>query len=167
MSSKTTSKRVIVSHVYLGGGTTNNFNRQAFTMAISTFNALHCTMFIICQCMTCKDVKDKKWGYKDLIDWLHNCDLHFILTHLHQGSSGKGGQRDMGWDVDKLYQYLERLSDHPGFPTGIQLRCPIFTQNKFGYLHPLMSCGSFVNNTMLVRLRQDGNYDSVQEELNR
>ena len=116
--------------------------------------------------MTYVEVSKLNWDFTSLINWLSECDVHFILAHVHQG-----GLEKMGWEIDKVYKYLEiKLFDHPGFPTGMQLRCPIFTQNKFDYLKPLIELHkdmSFVNKTMMVTLKTDGNYDHVLPELHR
>ena len=44
---------------------------------------------------------------------------------------------------------LNRLTFHEGFPTGIELQCPAFTQDKFTYLKPIPE---FTNPTMKVVL---------------
>jgi hypothetical protein len=163
----TQNRRIVVVHVYIGGRTLNNFSKQAFELAIEEFNKLHNNIFLYCVSKNCRDVKHDHWGFKDLIDWLYHSDVHFIITHLHQGNSGNGAVKEMGWDVGKLYEYLDKLYDHPGYPSGENLRCPIFTQNKFEYLKPLMSAGQFVNNTLRVELRSNGNYGPIQDELNR
>lgn len=38
------------------------------------------------------------------------------------------------WNVIEVVSNLQRLKWHPGFPTGKNLRCPIFLQDKFVYL---------------------------------
>ena len=37
-----------------------------------------------------------------------------------------------------LEEQLRRLYDHPGFPNGIQLSCPVFLQNKGEYLRNVL-----------------------------
>jgi hypothetical protein len=51
-----------------------------------------------------------RWTPNDLIDWLLASDIHFILTHPHQGVPR--------WDVSELHGALQRLRNHPGFPNG-------------------------------------------------
>jgi hypothetical protein len=65
------------------------------------------------------------WQPSDLVNWLLSSHVHFILTHPHQGLEG------LRWNIDLLYREMQRLEFHPGFPSGTQLKCPIFTQNKF------------------------------------
>ena len=36
--------------------------------------------------------------------------------------------------VVDIYKEFARLKYHPGFPSGQQLKCPIFSQDKFNYL---------------------------------
>jgi len=160
--------RIVSAHVYIGGANSGNLNRQAFGDAVTNFNSLHSTLIFVPIYMNCKQAKLRFTTFEGLIDWLHDCDAHFILTHLHQGAATCGGVGQMGWEVDKLYAYLEKkLFYHPGFPTGKQLRCPIFTQDKYMYLKPLMGSMPFVNNTLKVVLREDENYDSIMGELQR
>ena len=53
------------------------------------------------------------------LDWLLNSDIHFIITHIHQGLE------QLGWDMVELYNEVQRLHYHNGYPNRIQLRCPI------------------------------------------
>lgn len=41
------------------------------------------------------------------------------------------------WNVMEVVSNLQRLKGHPGFPTGENLRCPIFLQDKFVYLRAM------------------------------
>lgn len=81
----------------------------------------------------------KKLGFSpsDLVDWLLEADAHLVLSHLHQGiiSPHVGMTRcTVKWTAAILHQELTRLKDHPGFPTGDQLSCPIFLQDKLAYM---------------------------------
>ena len=67
----------------------------------------------------------------DFVDWLIGGHIHFIITHVHQG------MESFGWGVEELYDELQRLQWHPGFPKGKELRCPVFTQNKMKYIKAL------------------------------
>ena len=79
-----------------------------------------------CEIMHVKEIKKRRWGPHDFINWLLESDAHFIITHLHQGIPK--------WDINEILDALGRLYYHLGFPTGQQLFCPIFTQNKLKYL---------------------------------
>ena len=92
-----------------------------------------------------------RWTPNDLIDWLLASDIHFILTHPHQGVPR--------WDVSELHGALQRLRNHPGFPNGTKLNCPVFLQHKFSYL---LAIPQFVNPTLAIQFpdverQDDGN----------
>ena len=80
-------------------------------------------------------VSKHKWLPKHLIDNLLDSDMHFILTHIHQGLTAK----NIGWLIQPLLDNLERLKYHPGFPNGKNLQCPIFTQDKMKYIKAIKS----------------------------
>ena len=42
-------------------------------------------------------VKDNLWNPKDLVDWLLNSDVHFIIAHIHQDLE------QLSWDMVELY----------------------------------------------------------------
>jgi len=67
-----------------------------------------------------------KWSELDLILWLMEGNFHFIISHVHQGMNQ--------WNAGALKRYLPHLSDHKGWPTAHQLKCPVFTQDKFKYI---------------------------------
>ena len=77
---------------------------------------------------------------KNFTEWLLNSDVHFILGHPHQGILFT----NLKWSAELLYQELVKLHYHRGFPNGKQLRCPVFTQDKFGYIGPLVTHGFFL-----------------------
>jgi hypothetical protein len=86
-----------------------------------------------------------KWTVEDLIEWLLAGHIHFIATHIHQGTE------NFGWDITHLYSMLQsHLFCHKGFPSGSQLSCPIFTQDKYEYLRLLPE--EFVMPTLKVPL---------------
>jgi len=57
---------------------------------------------------------------------------------------------------EALREY-QRLTYHPGFPSGDQLRCPVFTQDKHVYIRAL---GDLANKTNTVPVVEDGIYDT-------
>ncbi len=93
------------------------------------------------------------WGPKELIEWLLGSNVHFILTHIHQGLES------CQWDIAVLYEQVQRLRYHPGFPSGAQLQCPIFTQDKFEYIS---SVPELCNHTLSIELTADGNYHTAE-----
>ena len=85
--------------------------------------------------------KKKKLVVDD--DWLQECDYHFILTHPHQGNPR--------WDCCEVYEAMNELADHPGFPHKSSFTCPVFRQHKFRYL---CAIPEIVNPTLAVPFPQ-------------
>lgn len=81
--------------------------------------------------MSLKELRENKWSVRQLVNWLINSHMHFIVAHPHQGTD------NFGWACEDLYDELQRLRYHPGFPRLDQLRCPVFTQDKFAYYEAL------------------------------
>jgi hypothetical protein len=104
--------------------------------------------------MDTKSVSKKRWGPEQLIDWLLQSNMHFITAHVHQGLRSHG----LSWNLSEFLPQLQRLKYHVGFPSGDQLRCPVFTQDKFEYLRHL---GDMANNTFVVYLTSDGVYEAT------
>jgi hypothetical protein len=69
------------------------------------------------------------WRIVEIVDWLLEADIYFILNHIHQGMN----------DIDcrSININLQRLYHHPGFPNGERLSCPIFQQDKFNYIRSI------------------------------
>jgi len=65
----------------------------------------------------------------DLIDRVLEADIHFVLGHIHQNVIEL-----TEWSAEELYSEFKRLHYHPGWPWGIQLDCPVLTQDKYDYL---------------------------------
>jgi len=88
----------------------------------------------------------------DLFDWLVESDIHFFLTHPIQAM--------YNWDCEDLFLQLERLRDHEGFPSGDQIYCPIFTQDKYKYI----SCVPGITNpTLKIDLPFSASSDSESD----
>lgn len=77
-------------------------------------------------------IKQRKWDPETTVDWLLDSDIHFVLTHVHQGLLGLPGQD--AWNVQSIGNHFWRLKCHRGFPNGIHLKCNIFLQDKWSYL---------------------------------
>jgi hypothetical protein len=88
----------------------------------------------------------KHWTPKDLIDWLLDCDFHFILTHTHQSIEE--------FNCNDVVKELQRLRGHRGFPQDDELQCPIFLQDKRIYIEGtiVISSHSFLSSLLLVVL---------------
>lgn len=143
--------------VFTGGcdGAQTNHFRQAFQDLDSRTSQFKVTYVSI------KQVKDAGWTPTELVSWLASGDVHFFLSHIHQGLSAKG-ESQMGWNMIDLHAQLARLRFHPGFPTGDLLACPVFTQNKIGYLKAIPT---FVNPSLQVILMGDEGFSYESEEL--
>ena len=104
--------------------------------------------------LTCSEVKENHMTEEDIVYWLSQGDIHFIITHIHQGICRIR--------MEKLYSMLYReLSIHPGFPLEESLRCPVFTQDKFVYLSALMAKG-LCNPTLKVLFKTKMDYPSIR-----
>jgi len=79
--------------------------------------------------MTTTDLRAAKYSPQKFVDWLLACDIHFILSHVHQSLNF--------WDCREIAPQYARLIGHRGFPTGQQHFCCIFLQDKIIYLHAL------------------------------
>jgi hypothetical protein len=104
-----------------------------------------------------KDVKNNKWLPNQLVDHLLESDLHFILTHVHQGLTSK----KIGWIIPSLLKHLKRLKFHPGFPSNEELLCPVFTQDKLRYIRYLGE--DFSIPTFEIRMTIPGSRHSSEE----
>lgn len=76
-----------------------------------------------------KAMREQQLDIRDLITWLLGSHIHFAITHPHQGM-----EEASNCTIQQIYQEVDRLKFHPGFPSGVQLQCPIFLQDKWKYL---------------------------------
>lgn len=106
-------------------------------------------------------LKDLGWSALHLVNWLLGSDVHFILSHVHQGKS-KEGINQMGWNVHHLEEQLWRLSGHTGFPSGENLKCPIFLQDKLRYIRAIPL---YTNPTLRVILNKRGQFVSSSDKI--
>jgi hypothetical protein len=138
-------RKQILIRAFLGGSDGNQV--QPFNSAISTIAAKHPE--IILETLDVNQVKKLFSSPDQLIDWLIQSDIHFILSHLHQGLS------QLNWSMTNLYSQALRLAIHCGFPNGKYLRCPIFSQDKYKYISAIPE---FFNPTLSIPLI-DHNYE--------
>ena len=78
--------------------------------------------------------------------------VHLILGHVHQSLL----THNLLWDMTYAMLQYNRLKYHVGFPSGDQLQCPVFTQDKIKYIDCL---GDLAVKTLTVPLTEDGKYD--------
>jgi hypothetical protein len=115
-----------VIKVFVGGHHANQ--SVPFAAAFQMLSEKYNNKLITPHYLFVKDIRENKlWDEKTIVDWLLDGDAHFILTHIHQGLENI-------IKVNLLKKNLLRLSAHPGFPTRLQITCPIFTQDKGRYL---------------------------------
>lgn len=97
-----------------------------------------------------KIIKDNAMTPKDLVDWLLASHIHLVLSHIHQGFSGKN-EHQLGWNMNELATEVQRLQYHRGFPNGTKLQCPVFTQDKYKYISAVPE---FCNPTCKVSINE-------------
>jgi hypothetical protein len=95
---------------------------------------VHSSSIIRTVSLSCSEVKDYKLTEDNIINWLLEGDIHFII--ISQGI--------VNINMHKLYASIMKLHDHPGFPVGDSLQSPVFTQDKYKYLSILMSKKNYV-----------------------
>ena len=108
--------------------------------------------------ITVKDVNDWNFTVEDFVNYFLASDIHIILAHPHQGLTR------LGWDMEHLSSQLRRLHYHKGFPTKLELECPVFLQNKYDYLAAL---GSFANPTLRIYFNRDNNFEYLRDVVSR
>ena len=79
-----------------------------------------------------KIIRESKsdWTHpKYLVNWLVDSDIHIVLCQgIHCGMWGI-------WRPLDCVREIQRLEFHPGFPAGLNLRCPVFNGDKFTYIN--------------------------------
>ena len=109
---------------------------------------------IVVETLTTSELCKLKWQPDELMKWAMRSHCHIFIAHIHQSLL----LHKVVWDMDFACQEYRRLKYHNGFPTGDQLRCPVFTQDKIKYIEDL---GTLAVKTMTVPLTKDGNYDHM------
>lgn len=79
-------------------------------------------------------MREAKFSPTEMVTWLLDSDIHFVINHVHQSNDD--------WPIDDILDKLGRLKNHLGFPSGIFLECPAFTQDKYKYLEAMWSPGT-------------------------
>ena len=67
--------------------------------------------------------------------------VHIIHIFSSFWACLSGTAVQLEWELPTLIRCLRSLSNHPGFPNGFELTCPVFLQDKFAYIQPLLSEG--------------------------
>jgi hypothetical protein len=96
-----------------------------------------------------------------LVDWLLGSDIHIILCQgIHCGMWGI-------WKPADCIREIRRLEYHPGFPGGINLRCPVFNGDKYTYINAAKGCTIPSLKIPLSLDMDDGAIAVVLESVNR
>jgi hypothetical protein len=120
------AERDILIRVYTGSASSPQ--ERCFNPAVSRLHhSFKCSIKL--EYMSLSNITQIDWSPFEFVQWLKESDIHIILTHPHQGISG--------WDCREVYLALDDLRNHTGFPTGPQLDCPVFKQDKLAYVFPL------------------------------
>jgi len=81
----------------------------------------------IFQILTPKDIRERRLTPEAIMDWVTDSKVkaHIFATHFHQSHPFM--------DCRILKFEYEKLRNHLGFPTGDEIGCPAFTQDKWDY----------------------------------
>ena len=136
------SKQLVVFRVFTGPE--HSAHRSPFFEAVGKLLLRKPNVSV--ECLTSKQIRERSISVDEVIDWLLGKDttcrvIHIILSHVHQTMTKI--------NLTQIRNALNRLTFHEGFPTGIELQCPAFNQDKFTYLKPIPQ---FTNPTMKVIL---------------
>ena len=102
-----------------------------------------------------QELRNHHLNPRDFVEWLAQGDVYVILGHIHQALQD--------WNVTELYDLVYGLTSYRGFPQHRELRCPIFTQNKFDYIR---ACHDITIPTLKIDLQQVPNeYKLTLEDL--
>lgn len=153
---KTEANQIVEIRVFIGGidGVQVGPFMAAYGDVVAVLHKLISPRRLRIEYMSVKSVSEQGWSIEDLINWLLGSHIHFILSHIHQGFKSHGNQLDM----NNVMAQLKRLTYHPGFPSGQQLSCPVFTQDKINYIKPLLD---MANDTLRVDLVEGGHFAKV------
>ena len=105
---------------------------------------------IVFESICTKDLRKNSWTSSGFFDWLLQGQFHFLFCHLHQSIHF--------WSISDIRMGLNRLTFHPGFPSGEQCQCSVITQDKFAYLST--DCLMF-NPTMKILMPFDWTQENV------
>ena len=64
------------------------------------------------------------------------------------------------WDMNELRIAMIQLGNHPGFPSGDQMECPVLLQDKVGYLKVIPE---LVSVTITVMLEKEYGEEDIQQ----
>ena len=106
---------------------------------------------VIVEELSTKQLCEYKWQPTQFVDWFMFANAYFILGHVHQSLR----LHNLLWYMPDALSEYKRLTYHTGFPSGDQLRCPVFTQDKYAYIKAL---GDLAIKTLTVPVTEGGVY---------
>ena len=116
---------------------------------------------IIVEEIDTKTLCSLKWQPYQFCNFLLHSHCYFMLAHPHQSLL----LHQLLWYMPEALAEYNRLKYHNGFPSGEQLRCPVFTQDKIEYIKRL---GDLALPTLTVPLDEEGMYtDTCLAEVQR
>jgi hypothetical protein len=144
--------RTKIVRVFLGGK--DSTQSGPFLSAMATFRKKWASSVnIVLETINTEELGLLKWQPDQFVDWYLQSHVHFLIAHVHQSLL----HRALLWDMEFACQQYTRLQYNVGFPSGDQLRCPVFTQDKIKYIECL---DRLAVKTMTIPLTFDGQYDS-------
>jgi len=142
--------------VFIGGD--NSRQVEIFKAAVKLLDQSRLeTGMIVFEYLSFRDIKERRWGPREVTDFLLDGHAHVLLSSLYQRYI---------WTHLQVDQIYAELYHHRGFPQGDKLHCPLLTRDMYEYLRPLMS-SKIVNPSLKVHLRGDGDSTIVMSELMR
>jgi len=101
--------------------------------------------------MDTQTLAELKWQPNQFVEWFLHAHIHGIIAHSHQSLF----THNLMWNMSEALAQFQRLRYHAGFPTGDQLRCPVFTQDKIDYIRCL---GELAITTITVPVVESGKH---------
>ena len=102
-------------------GADGSHQKGSFLIALEAFKrsiTRTSSKVIIVEELSTKLLAAHKWQPNQYVDWLLHSHVHFILGHVHQSLR----LHNLYWYMPEALREYQRLTYHPGFPSGDQLR---------------------------------------------
>ena len=109
-----------------------------------------------------KGIRENNWSVREMFDWLMDSDIHYILTHVHQGINLDRNYPI--WNIPDILWNFNLLEFHVGFPAGVLIKCPVFQQDKFKYVDVFMQ-NDLALPTLQIDLTSDGCHENSRENI--
>ena len=156
--------KTITIHVWSGAefeSSTTGGQRFWFQEGLKKVTFEYQDLLFVVEYRSNKGIRENGYSIEDMFEWLWNCDIHYILTHVHQGITLHRDFPD--WNIPSIINNLNNLELHTGFPSGVLIKCPVFQQDKFKYVDVFMQKGLALP-TLKIFLN-DETYENIRESL--